>query len=229
MIAPPLLKESASRDRFLKALARQRFVCGVAGEDGLARRPSRKFRGREASLFWEDQDEAARWAEAVAQHPRIKRYTLDEMLSDILPGLARHRRLIGLGWNGSEVEVELDPTDFGERLRLAALDAFLSDVCERGTVFTLEDAGGPALLVSQTRSDVLVLPCWANAGEAHARIEGPWRDMMVIETPLKAFIQERLVWLARNGHLIGPDYKGGPGALEMQPEDLQDRLHAFGA
>lgn len=48
--------------------------------------------------------------------------------------------------------------------------------------------------------------------------------MLVIETPLETFLRERLIWLKKNGHLVGPDYKGGPGALEMQPDDLIVRL-----
>ena len=44
--------------------------------------------------------------------------------------------------------------------------------------------------------------------------------MLVIETPLAAFMGERLAWLSRYHHLVGPDYNDGPGALEMQPADL---------
>ena len=100
------------------------------------------------------------------------------------------------------------------------MTAFVQAVERSGSVFTIEGPFGPALLRSQTNPDKLVLPVWAEPGEAYARLEGPWRDMLVIETPLKSFLGERLGWLSRNGHLVGPDYKDGPGALEMQPADI---------
>jgi hypothetical protein len=201
-------------------ISRSRRVYGVQGEQGLARRASRRMRGRDASLFWSDEATAARWAASVASNPRVKEFSLTEMLASVLPGLSEHSRLVGLDWDGEETMVELDPRDFANRLRAASLAAFVRSIDRSGAVFSLEGPFGPALLRSQSNPDGLVLPCWAEAGEAYARLEGPWRDMLVIETPLKAFIGERLAWLQRNGHLVGPDYKNGPGALEMQPADL---------
>jgi hypothetical protein len=221
MRAPPLLTETAVRDSFLAAVARSGTLFGVVGEDGLARQPSVKFRGRETSLLWASEDEASAWAQAVTVHPRIKRYRLSEALSDLLPGLARHRRLIGLGFDGMRVAAELDAQDMAERLRLAALEQFLEAAVARQAVFTLEGATGPAMLVSQTRSDILVLPCWSEPGDALARLEGPWRDMMLIENPLQDFINRRLSWLQLSGYLAAPGYLGGSGALEMQPSDLK--------
>lgn len=220
MLVPPLVPQNARRDRFLSAISLSRRVYGVQGEQGLARLPSRRLRGREVSLFWSEEATAARWASTVASHPRVKEFGLTDMLASVLPGLSQHRRLVGLDWDGKEAVVELDPKDFADRLRLASLDAFVRAVERSGAIFTIEGNFGPALLRSQTNPEGLVLPCWANPGEAYARLEGPWRDMLVIETPLPAFTGERLAWLGRHGHLVGPDYKDGPGALEMQPSDL---------
>ncbi len=220
MLVPPLVQQNARRDRFLSAISLSRRVYGVQGEQGLARLGSRRMRGREVSLFWSDEATAARWAPSVASNPRIKDFSLTDMLASVLPGLSQHRRLVGLDWDGEEAIVELDPKDFAERLRIASLDAFVRSVERAGAVFTIEGPYGPALLRSQINSAGLVLPCWANPGEAYSRIEGPWRDMLVIETPLSSFIGDRLTWLGHHSHLVGPDYKDGPGALEMQPADL---------
>lgn len=224
MLVPPLVQQTPLRDRFLEAAARNRRVFGVVGEEGLARLPSRRLRGREVSLLWSDESAAIKWAATVARHPRVRSYALGELLSGVLPGLAQHRRLVGLDWHGAEIEVELDPSDVAERLRLASLDRFVEAVRASGAVFTIEGATGPALRVSQTRSDVLVLPCWADPGEANTWLDGPWRDMLVIETALPSFLNERLAWLTRYGHLAGPDFQGGPGALELQPSDLLARF-----
>lgn len=220
MLVPPLVQQNARRDRFLSAVSLSRRVFGVQGEQGLARLQSRRMRGRDVSLFWSEEATAVRWAPSVASNPRLKVFSLTDMLASVLPGLAQHRRLVGLDWDGEEAIVELDPKDFADRLRTTLLDAFVRSVERTGSVFTIEGAFGPALLRSQTNPEGLVLPCWADPGEAYARLEGPWRDMLVIETPLGAFIGERLGWLERYGHLVGPDYKDGPGALEMQPADL---------
>jgi hypothetical protein len=221
MLVPPLVQQNAQRDRFLRAISLSRRVYGVVGEQGLARLPSRRLRGRDVSLFWSDEATAARWAPVVASQPRVKSFALGEMLASVLPGLSQHRRLVGLDWEGGDSLIELDPKDFGERMRLACLDTFVRSARRSGAIFTLEGPYGPALLVSQTRPDVLVLPCWADPGEAYERLEGPWRDMLVIENPVCEFLSERLGWLARFGHLAGPEYRAGPGALEMQPEDLR--------
>lgn len=220
MLVPPLVQQNARRDRFLSAITLSRRVYGVQGEQGLARLASQRMRGREVSLFWSDEATAARWAPSVASKPRIKDFSLTDVLASVLPGLTQHRRLVGLDWDGEEAIVELDPKDFAERLRMASLDAFIRSVERMGAVFTIEGPYGPALLRSQTNPEGLVLPCWAVPGDAYGRLEGPWRDMLVIENPLSAFIGERLAWLGRHGYLVGPDYKDGPGALEMQPADM---------
>jgi hypothetical protein len=220
MLVPPLVQQNACRDRFFSAIALSRRVYGVQGEQGLARLESRRMRGRDVCLFWSDEATAAHWVPSVASNPRIKDFGLTEMLASVLPGLAQHRRLVGLDWLGEEV-IELDPMDFAERLRIACLDAFVRSVEQMGAVFTIEGPYGPALLRSQSKPEGLVLPCWANPGEAYSRLEGPWRDMLVIKTPLSAFIGERLAGLSRHGHLVGPDYQDGPGALEMQPADIR--------
>ncbi len=227
MLVPPTVPQTAGRDRFLGRAAQTRRVYGVVGEEGLARLPSRRLRGREVSLFWSAREDAERLAETVAQNPIVRTYALSELYSGVLPGLVQHRRLVGLDWSGQQIEVELDPQDFGERLRLASLDVFMGAMKQTGSIYTLEGAAGPALLVSQTRPDVLVLPCWADADEAQVRVEGPWRDMLVIQTAIGPFKDERLAWLKRFGHLVGPDHQGGPGSLELQPEDLAARLSSL--
>lgn len=220
MLVPPLVQTNALRERFLDAVSRSRLAYAVQGEQGLARVPSRRMRGRDVTLFWSEEAKAADVAPSVAFGWRVKAFSLTDLLASVLPGLSDHQRLVGLDWCGTGDPVELNPKDFAERIRLASLTAFVRTAEQYGSVFTIEGPFGPALLHSQTTPQSLVLPCWAEPSEAYSRLEGPWRDMLVIETPLSAFMGERLGWLARQGHLVGPDYRAGPGALEMQPSDL---------
>ncbi len=214
----------AHRDRFLERVVAERHVFMVAGEDGVARVGSAMMRGREVAMLWSSAEDPERLAHKLVANPRIKRLTLSEMLSSVLPGLAQHRRLAGLDWTELGPKVELDPAELADRIRSAALDRFVRLALERGRICTLEDAGGPALLVSKTRPNGLVLPCWSEPGEAFARCEGPWRDMMVLEIPVAEFCAVKLPWLAKNGHLVGPENDGGAGAFELDAEDLRQRL-----
>ena len=217
---PSAGRNHARRDGFLGLVSQQRRLYAVQGEQGLARLPSRRLRGREIALFWSLHEPAARMAQRIAESSRVREFSLVEMLASILPGLAVNCRLAGLDWTGEDDVTELDPLDLSDRLRLASLDVFVQSVQRSGNVFTIEGPYGPGLLRSQCNPEILVLPVWAQAGEAHARLEGPWRNMLVIETPLHDFLARRMAWLCRNGHLVGPDYKDGPGVLEMQPADL---------
>lgn len=224
MLVPPLNLETKQRDSFLAKVSQSRHVFAVSGEEGLARVPSKRFRGRDVALLWSSQEDAQRWASVVAVNPRIKTLTVGETISGVLPGLAQHRRFVGLDWSSDPVEGEFDPVDLSERLRLAALDQFIASSRQTGHVWTLEDANGPAMLVSQTRPDILILPCWSQAGDAIARAEGPWRNMMPMDIPVETFLNAKLSWLSQYGHLVGPEHHGGPGALELDPRDLQARF-----
>jgi hypothetical protein len=218
--APPPARDYARRDGFLSLVSLSRRIYAVQGEQGLARLPSRRLRGREVCLLWSEQESAARLAEGIARGSRVREFTLAEMLAGVLPGLAVHYRLAGLDWTGGDDIMELDPLDLSDRLRLASLDVFVATVRQSGSVFTIEGPYGPAMLRSQSKPEIQVLPVWSCAGEAHARLDGPWRNLLVIETSLEEFIRQRMAWLSLNGHLVGPDYKDGPGVLEMQPADL---------
>lgn len=218
--APSPARDYAQRDGFLGLVSLSRRIYAVQGEQGLARLPSRRLRGREVCLLWSEREPAARLAERSAGGSRVREFTLAEMLASVLPGIAVHCRLAGLDWTGEDDVMEIDPLDLSDRLRLASLDVFIASVQRSRVVFTIEGPYGPAMLRSQSSPDIVVLPVWAEAGEAHARLEGPWRTMLVIETALDDFIRNRLACLTSNGHLVGPDYRDGPGVLEMQPADL---------
>jgi len=220
----PRIPEITQRDRFVKRVLATRTVYAVSGEEGLGRVPSRRWKGREVTLLWSSRAEAERWANVIAVNPRIKELPLGVVLSELLPSLAKFRRLIGPDWGSEPIEAEVEPGDLAERLRLEAIEHFAHKVMVTRKVFMLEDSSGPALLVSATSPDLLFLPCWAEREAAEARIEGPWRDMMAIEIPLHNFLEQTLGWLAGRGWMVAPDHWEGAGALELQPDDLKRRF-----
>ncbi len=208
------------RDRFLKRVVESKVVYVVSGEEGLARVPSRRLKGREVTMLWSQRSEAERWAAVVAKSPQVKELSLGAIMMDVLPGLANIKRFVGTDWSSDGTEPEFDPTDLAERIRLEALDAFVHHARGSGYVWILEDDTGPALLVSRTRPDQFFLPCWANWEEAEFRINGPWRDMMSVKIPLADFLDRKLVWLKERGHLVSPGHTEGAGSIELSPEDL---------
>ncbi len=213
-------------DRFFKRVATQRCVFAVAGEEGLARVPSRAQRGRDVTLFWSIRSEAERWSEVVAENPRVKDLTLAEYLGEVLPALAHLKRIAGLDWTAEPMEIEADPTMLAERIRLETLDAFVMKVVREGRIFALEDSAGPALLVSGAGEGQFFLPCWSERSLAEARIGGLWRDMMASEIPLQNFINRTLSWLRDRGAQVGPEHVEGGLSLELAPGDLRSRLIA---
>jgi hypothetical protein len=81
MLVHPIIPQNTQRERFLSAVSHARRVYGVVGEQGLARVPSRRLRGREVSLFWSDEAVAERLAPEVAAKPRVRAYPLGELLT----------------------------------------------------------------------------------------------------------------------------------------------------
>lgn len=219
-------QEKVHLDRFFRRVATQRRVYAIAGEEGLARVPSRAQRGREVTLFFSEFAEAERWANVVAINPRVKELSLSEFLGDILPALTGLRRIAGLDWTAEPIEIEADPTMLAERIRLETLDAFVMKAVAEQRVFVLEDSGGPALMVSGATEGQLILPCWSDRSLAEARITGLWRDMLASEIPLPNFIDRTLAWLRDRNALIAPEHVEGALSLELDPGDLRARLLA---
>jgi hypothetical protein len=218
------IPEIAQRDRFVKRAVAQKCVYAVAGEDGLARVTSPHNGRREVTLLWTSQTEAERWADVLVSHPRVKQISTGALIADVLPRLYSLERVVGMDWAADPIEAEIDPMELVQRLRQECVETFLQRSRLRRAVWMLEDVNGPALLVSHKNDSQLVLPCWATRGEAEARIEGPWRDMLAVEIPLANFVAMTLPWLTEQGWLVAPGHAEGAGTIEMTPADLARRF-----
>lgn len=217
------IPEIAQRDRFVKRAVAQKCVYAVAGEDGLARVAS-PHNKREVTLFWTSQAEAERWADVLTVNPRVKQISTGALIADVLPRLYSLDRAVGMDWTSDPIEAEIDPMELAQRLRQEGVETFLQRARLRRAVWMLEDANGPALLVSHKGNGQLVLPCWATRGEAETRIEGPWRDMLAVEIPLANFVSMTLPWLVQQGWQVAPGHAEGAGCIEMMPSDLARRF-----
>lgn len=220
----PRIPEIAQRDRFVRHAIAHRAVFAVAGEDGLARVPSQRRRGRHVTLLWSARAEAEHWAPVLAENPRVKELPLSALFADVLPALAGLNRLVGPDWCADPAEAEIDPADLAERLRMRALEAFVTRARISRALWVLEDASGPALLVSAACSGRFMLPCWSDRTLAAARREGPWAGMAVSSVALESFLAATLPWLAERGWSVAPEHTEGPGALELAADEMAARL-----
>lgn len=219
-------QENAQRNRFARRLANTKRLFVVSGEDGLARVRSQQQGERDVVFAWTDKSEAERWADCLTTNPRVKELGLGEVLAEFFPALDQHRRLVAADWTADPVESETEPLKLAELTRIASVDGFMDRVVATGNVFILEDTSGPALLVSASRQDQLFLPCWSQREVAEQRLEGPWANHMVMRIPVANFVKITLPWLAANGHRVSPEHVPGARALELDAEEIADRIMA---
>ena len=218
------IPELAQRDRFVRRAVLLRGVWAVVGEDGLGRVASPSGGNREVTLFWSNELEAARWSEVIAKNPRVKKIPTNEFITDILPKLAELGRMVGVDWTSAPLEVELDPKDLDIRLRHACVEMFFQRARSDRSVWMLEDADGPALLVAKLHAGRLMLPCWGSRAEAEQRIEGPWAKMLAVEIPLTNFVSTTLPWLKQQDWLVAPGHAPGGSTVEIEPGELARRI-----
>ncbi len=218
------IPEMAQRDRFMRRAVQQSHVFAVTSEDGFARLPSSAGSGRELTLLWSSRTEAERWAPLIAAGATVEGVSLEALLGEVLPVLAKSGWRVGPDWNAQAIEPEVEPADLADRMRLELLDKFAQDVRAAGSLWVLEDAQGPALFVSITRPELLFMPCWSQRAHAEARLSGAWSHMRPLEVSLDSFVGLTLPWLALRGWLVGPEHWAGPGAPEVAPADLKARL-----
>jgi len=214
----------ALRHGFIRKVGRSGAVWVVAGSEGLARVPSQRWKGREVTLMWSERENAERWASSVTDRPRIKQLSLLDLHVEVLPALEHLKRFVGTDWGPDPVEPEIEARELGERLRLEAVDEFIARVAGQQKLYILEDSDGPAMMVSQQDEGQRTLPCWATWEEAEARIEGPFREMLSVSIPLSSFLERTLPWLESEGRRVAPAHFWGPGAIELEPADIAERL-----
>lgn len=224
MQAAMRIPEISQRDRFVRRAIAAKGVWAIAGEDGLARVDSPSTPGRLVTLFWTSEAEAQRWADVLTKNPRVKMISVNEMIADVLPKLDELGRMVGVDWTAEPIEVEMEPNDLISRLRREGLESFLQRARLNHSVWMLEDANGPALLVSHDHPGQLVLPCWASLGEAEMRIEGPWAEMLAVEIPLANFVAMTLPWLIEQGWAVAPGHSLGADTIEVHPAELSRRI-----
>jgi hypothetical protein len=216
--------ETGQRNRFIRRICETGRAFAVAGPDGLSRVPSKRWKGREVTLLWSEQMLAQSWAARQKERVRIKELSIADIVQDVFPALVRFKRLTGTDWGVDPIEAEAEPRELSERLRIEAVNAFVARVARRGMIWIFESEDGPGLLISGTRTDHQMLPCWSSGEEADRRRIGPFEEMTATAIPLHSFLGRTLPWLEESRRLVAPEYFWGGGTIELEPEELRMRL-----
>ncbi len=174
--------------------------------------------------MWSEREPAVNWASFFGESTNVMEFALTEVLSNLVPKLSEARHMVGVDWNESAVEPELDPSDFAERLRLELLESFIDRCIVFGNIWILNDTFGPALLPSATRNDAMVLPCWSDDLGAEFHTQERWPEAVATRIRIEDFLSDTISWLERQNYFVTPEYAGGPGALELEATDFKFRL-----
>jgi hypothetical protein len=223
MLHMPRIPELAQRDRFVRRAVSEGRVLTLADEEN-ASVPSQKVSGRTVQLFWSSTIEATRWAEALAGNHELQDIPLATFATDILPGIATARGLVGTDWLSDPIEAEIDPRDLQIRLKGEAVSAYVSAARGRGEIYLVGGDDGPLLTPSGQKTvsgDVLHVFASRPEAERHMKRVGGKR---IIADPVGDFVASTLPWAGGRGHSVMIEPIAGAGFIEVKIADLSRRL-----
>ena len=114
---------------------------GVVGDEGLARVPSPTNSGMKVHLIWSDRTEANRWASSLVTNPRLRKITLHEMTTELLPKLSVMGRSLGPDWSTEPGEPEILPGELDVLIRKASVARFCETATRTRAVWVVYDNG----------------------------------------------------------------------------------------
>ena len=222
------LDELQTRTGFIREAAAIGCAYLVEGAAGLAHVPSPRRRGQMVELMWSSRTEAARWADALVNNPRLLTLPLDALLSRHLPQLAGERRLIGTNWSDAPAEPEINAAELDRLLRRRLIDQFVETAAKTRQVWVLKSADAPATLITRHPAGGEALPVFADRASAERAIDGPWSQTIATRLPIGDFLQKTILWCVETRRRIAPAYVPGPGLVELPPWDMKALLSGSG-
>ncbi len=218
------LEELQARTAFVRDLASSGGAYVVEGAAGIARVPSPRRRGVDVELMWTDRDEAARWADALVQAPKITALSIDTLLARHLPKLADEGRLIGGNWSDSPAEPEFAAHDLDQQVRRRLIEQFVESAAKTRQVWVLKAADTPATVLTRHPAGGEALPVFTDRASAERAIDGAWGHTLASRVPVGDFLQKMIVWCVETRRRIAPAYVPGPGLIELPPWDVKALL-----
>ncbi|MCP1675518.1 hypothetical protein J2T57_002668 [Natronocella acetinitrilica] len=118
----------------------------------------------------------------------------------------------------------MDMTDFSSLD--PAMQGFLQEAVENGTVYALQDDEGWALTESTEDPDVMVLPLWSSVEGADAAATGEWSIYSSTAIALDELLEDWLPGLQQDGLRVGVNWDAALDGVELPPLELQADLEA---
>jgi hypothetical protein len=209
---------------FIEGVVQQGCCHVVADHDRLAVLPSQVAPRQALVLSWSSENEAARWADVLAQQPRLVTLDVVTLLSQTLPALAAIGGRIGPDWSADSIEPELDAADLGDRLRAGLAAAFVSRVTATRTLWVLDHADGAATCDTAQGP---VVPVWSDRtfAEAIATHEAFHTDLRQVS--LAEFTGRTLLSAGVVTSRIAPAFVPGHAGPTFTPWQLKALLGGY--
>jgi hypothetical protein len=210
---------------FAHRAAERREVWLVNSDQGFGRVASpRPGQGRRrVTLVWSQAAEIERWADLLAETPRIEAVPVDVFVTEVLPLLGAMGHAVGPDWSAEPIEPELEPGELDHDLRNALTASFATHARKAGAVWMLRDANGE--MAVRIRPDLPAVPVWAHRAEARHLIAQSGRALAqngveLVRVPLAEFLSNTLIAVATRRLHLAPGYLPG-NAVHMPAWDVK--------
>ena len=101
---------------------------------------------------------------------------------------------------------------------------FIEQVRESEEVWGLRSDEGWAYCASNEYEDTDVLVFWSDQAYARKHVKGEWSSHEPVAIPLDEFIDNWLQGMDEDGLLVGPNWDVGLCGLEVEPQELAEKL-----
>jgi hypothetical protein len=104
----------------------------------------------------------------------------------------------------------------------ALIAEFVAAALAADRVWSLRDAEGWALAVSEENDDELVMPFWSNPEAAKQCARDEWAGFDVTEIPLDDFVDGWLPGMEEDGYYVGLEWAADATGMQIAPELLRE-------
>jgi hypothetical protein len=101
---------------------------------------------------------------------------------------------------------------------------FIEGILESGQVWGLQSEDGWVVVDSTEFEESEVMPFWSDEAFAKIHCVGEWEEFRPVAMDLEEFVEEWLAGMTEDGILVGPNWNEELEGLEVEPEEIAERL-----
>ncbi|RMA81030.1 DUF2750 domain-containing protein [Umboniibacter marinipuniceus] len=106
-------------------------------------------------------------------------------------------------------------------------EIFLQQIVSTGSVWTLKNDDGFAVVGSERFPDGEVIPFWSEKAFVEAVLTDDWASFEVVEIALEGFVEEWLEGMHEDEFLVGVNWTEALEGVEIEPMDLADQIDSL--